>query len=101
MESGEAYTEIAILESGEIVRQKAMEYIFGRMETNMKVNGSNVLNMVMVLTFLQTGTVIRANTSLGDLMAMVNTNGTMEASTLENLRMVSSMERVNGGKITI
>lgn len=38
--SGKEYLAIAISENGKKVKHKVMEFTYGRMEINMKVNGS-------------------------------------------------------------
>ena len=40
---------IVILENGDTLKPRVMEYTLGEMGTNMKENGNNVLNMVLEL----------------------------------------------------
>lgn len=49
MEFGREIWVIVILENGDTLKPRVMEYTLGEMGTNMKENGNNVLNMVLEL----------------------------------------------------
>jgi hypothetical protein len=53
MEYGKAYTTIPTLVSGKTVSQMAMEYMYGKMETNMKESGKHASDTETVLTSSQ------------------------------------------------
>jgi hypothetical protein len=70
--------------------------MFGRTETNTRVNGNHVSGMGTVLTFLLTGMNTLDNISMGNLMAMDNISGLMEILILECFLMALNMAKVNG-----
>ena len=69
--------EILILESGEIPKLKVMEYIPGKMVTDMKGNGNAVWNMAKGLTYFVMGMYILENIKMGNLKVKVNILGEM------------------------
>jgi len=66
----------------------ATVFINGKMETNMKENGSLASNMDKVLTFSQIQILTLDNTSLVNLMVMVNTSGETAVSMLGTSKKV-------------
>ncbi len=61
-----------------------MVFINGKMEIDMKENGRIVLNMDKELICFLMLILTLDNIRMGSLMVQANTNGTMEAYTLEN-----------------
>jgi hypothetical protein len=98
MVSGKASMGIPISASGKIARQKAMEFMYGLMEIDMKESGTCVSDMEMELTSLQMEITIPANTCRESHPDLVNTNGQTETPTLENLNSDRNMVKVNGRK---
>lgn len=73
-----------------------MVFINGKMEIDMKENGRIVLNMDKELICFLILILTLDNIRMGSLMVQANTNGTMEAYTLENSRMVRKMVMGDG-----
>ena len=78
-----------------------MEFIYGRMVTNMKVSGSIASNMEMELTCLGMEMYILVPINMENLMVRDSINGQMEVCILESLRMDSNMGKENGEKILV
>lgn len=93
---GVDYIMILILVSGDNQRQRGMECIPGKTGIDMKVNGSNVLNMDKEQIFLRMGTFTQVNIKMGNLMAKDNIHGRMALFTLVILKMALNMARVDG-----
>ena len=89
------------MESGETVKLKDMVFIYGRMVTNMKGNGSIASNMEMELTCLGMEMYILVPINMENLMVRDSINGQMEVCILESLRMDSNMGKENGEKILV
>lgn len=96
---GKEYLAIAISENGKKVKHKVTEFIYGRMEINMKENGSIVSSMGMDLTFLLTVTITRVSTSMANRMVSVRTSGKMVVSISVIFTLVSSRVRESGERV--
>lgn len=97
--SGRELWKTPILESGRIVRLKAMVFIVGRMVIDMRVNGSTVLNMAKVQITLPMGTLIMDSMTKESRMGLVPINGRMELHILVILCMGSKTDLETGRKI--
>lgn len=75
MEFGRVITVTHIQGSGLKIKLMAMVYMNGKMVTDMKVNGSCVLDMDKALIHLQMVTFILVSTAMAKPTAMVNTDG--------------------------
>ena len=84
---GKAFMATAISASGKIARLKAMECMFGSMETGMRASGISASGMEMVLTFLPTETLTMASTTTVNLKATDSTSGPMATLTLVSLTL--------------
>lgn len=67
-----------MLVSGEMERQKALEFILGKMAIAMRENGKPVGSMAKVLIYLRMEINTVACIKMGNLMAKVSTLGQME-----------------------
>ena len=97
-ESGRASMGIPILASGKIARLRAMEYMSGLTEIDMRVSGTSALGMAMELTFLPMGITIQDSMSKEGHVDSGSTNGRMEILTQVNSKQDRNMEKVNGRK---
>lgn len=93
---GEGQKETPTLVNGKTVKPMDMESIHGLMETDMRVNLSNVSNMVKEFKNLQTVMFTGDFTKVVSHMAMENIYGVMEAHTKVNLEKVFGMEKDYG-----
>ncbi len=83
MVCGEVSTGTAILENGRTAKQKDMEFIYGKMETNTKESSVIASSLDTGQTFLPMGTVSKALMQTASLRVSDSTNGRMEVSILE------------------
>lgn len=97
MESGKESTENHTSVNGRAVKLKVMEYMYGLMEIDTKVNGKHVFGTVMGPTFSLMAICISASTCTVSQRDTVNTNGKTGTITKELLKMDLSMEMANGG----
>ena len=87
MGCGEVFMGTPILESGRIAKLMGMVCTTGRMAIGTKVSGNSASNMAKELTYLEMETHTLVSTKMESLTVMGNTDGLMEAYTLENLKM--------------
>ena len=99
--SGKVYSVILTLESGDSLKQLAMEFISGKMEISTKENGGTVLSMAKVQIYLPMVTYFLERTSVESRKVKVNTSGRMAAFILENFRTDSSTARENGESVSM
>jgi hypothetical protein len=92
MAYGEELAETLTLESGGILRLKAMESIFGSQVIGTRETGRVVSSTGRDLTFFQTGMCILATIKMESSMAMVNTYGLM----VQSLMGISNTDRRRG-----
>ena len=83
MVCGEVSTATATLANGRTAKRKDMEFIYGKTETNTKVNSVIASSLAMGQTFLPMGTVSKALMQMVSLRVSDSTNGRMEVSILE------------------
>lgn len=95
-EYGEDLKVIHTLVNGRTKKHKVMEFIHGLMETDMKDNSSNVLNMGKAYKNLQMVTNTKDTTKMVNLMGKGNIFGMMEAFIRVNLSKDFDVVREHG-----
>jgi len=100
-EYGEDLKVIHILVNGKMVKHKDMEFIHGLMETDMKDNLNNVLNMDKEYKNLQMVICTKDTTRMVSLMGKENISGTMVALTKVTLCKDFVLVREHGENPTI
>ena len=85
---GKAFLEIPILANGRTQKLMGMVYTNGKMEIDMKVTGSTVLNMVKALIYLQMGILIQENMIMESRMDSASISGQMVHAMLVTSVMV-------------
>jgi len=95
---GKAWSLIIMSDNGKRISLKALENIYGVIETNMKVNGKLVSDMDKVVIGLLSEISMWANIVGDKLMAMVNTAGQMDTHIADSLPMAQKKAKVIGSK---
>jgi hypothetical protein len=88
---------ILTLESGRIQKPMVMEFIYGKMEIAMKVNGEDALNTEKELIYFLMEIFMLVIIKMESSKGMANIFGQMHQFMTETLKMVLSMEEGNGG----
>ena len=98
MEYGKVLKARNMQDSGVIVRLKDMEFIYVKMEINMKVNSGKMLNMEVELIFSKMEIFILVIIEKESQMVMESMYGKMGHITLVTLYKVREKVQVNGVK---
>jgi hypothetical protein len=96
MDCGKAWRMTIMWDNGKRISHKALENIYGVIETNMKVNGKLVSDMDKAVISLLSEISMWANIVGDKLMAMVNTAGQMDTHIVDSLPMAKKKAKVIG-----